>query len=413
MNRFLVFFLCVVLLFSVAGCGNEKESSMMDTSVSVETEAVKRESLSSESTYVGTVSAEGTASVISMVSGTVKEVYVSTGDTVTAGAALCRFDDESARLALRNAQVGYNSAVQAQSGAEKAYNSTVAGYGGEDLEIIKSQVEMAEKNYNATVALFEVGAASKIEVEQAEQAYNSAKASMESAKSGLEAAKSNVDASGAGIQSAEVGLASAEYQLSLYRLTSPISGVVESVSVIPNNFTASGTVAFVISNAKNKTVTFYVTNDVMKNMTAGQPVEISAQNGTYSGSVSEISGIVDSYTGMFKIKALINDAGEIPDGLSVSVTTVSNTAKNAIVVPSDSLYFDDGIPFVYKVQDGKAVRADVEVILYTKEKVAIASGLSDTDVVITSWSSTLKNGAVIRVEEEKEETSDTEEVTAE
>lgn len=400
MNKIFAFFLCGVLVLSFAGCGDTKESVMMDTSVSVKTAPVEKGNLSTDSTYIGTVSAEGTASVIALVSGTVEEVYVSTGDTVSAGAALCRFDDESARLTMSSAQAGYDSAVQAYNSAEKAYNSSVAGYGGDELKIIKDQVAMAEENYNATVELFNVGAASRIEVDQAKQALDSAKASLEAADTGLEATRSNVEAAKTGMQSAKVGLASAEYQLSLYRLTAPISGVVESVGVIPNNFTASGTVAFVISNAKNKTVTFYVTNEVMKNMTVGQAVTVSAQNGNYSGAVSEISGIVDSYTGMFKIKAIINEATDIPDGLSVSVTTVSDTATDAIILPSDCLYFDNGVPFVYKVQEGKAVRTDVEVSLYTKEKVAISSGLSDTDTVVTSWSSSLKNGAIIRTEDE-------------
>lgn len=412
MNKIFAFLLCGAFVFSFAGCGETKESAMMDTSVSVKTEPVARGNLSTDSTYIGTVSAEGTASVIALVSGTVEEVYVSTGDNVSAGAALCKFDDESARLTMSSAQAGYDSAVQAYNSAEKAYNSTVAGYGGSDLKLISDQVAMAEENYNAAVELFNVGAISRIEMDQAKQAYESAKASLAAADTGLEAARSNVDTAKTGMQSAEVGLASAEYQLSLYRLTAPISGVVESVGVIPNNFTPSGTVAFVISNAKNKTVTFYVTNEVMKNMTVGQPVTVSAQNGSYSGAVSEIGGIVDQYTGMFKIKAIINEAADIPDGLSVSVTTVSDTATDAIILPSDCLYFDDGIPFVYKVQDGKAVRTEVEVSLYTKEKVAVSSGLSDSDTVITSWSSSLKNGVVIKTEEKPiSETAD--EVAAE
>ena len=413
MNKIFAFFLCIVLMFSFAGCAGETKSEKMDTTVSVETVVVERGSLSAESTYIGTMSAEGTASVISLVSGTVEDVYVSTGDVVSAGDVLCRFDDESALLTMRNAEAGYNSARQAYNSAEKAYNSTVASYGGENLKIIEDQVRMAEENYDATLALFEAGAASRLEVDQAKQAFDSATAGLNSAKAGLEAAKSNVETARAGMQSAEVGLASAEYQLSLYRLETPISGVVESVSVIPNNFTPSGTVAFVISNAKNKTVTFYVTNEVMKNMTIGQPVTVSAQHGEYSGTVSEIGGIVDSKTGLFKIKALIDEAGDIPDGLSVSVTTVSNTTEDSIVVSSDSLYFDNGQPYVYRVEDGKAVRVDVEVSLYTKEKIAIASGLSDNDVIITSWSSNLKDGAVIRVNEENETDVASGEVTAE
>lgn len=51
---------------------------------------------------------------------------------------------------------------------------------------------------------------------------------------------------------------------------------------------------------------------------------------------------MDAATGLFQIKALIDGAQDLPDGLSVSVTTVSSVARDAIVVPNDVLYFDNG-----------------------------------------------------------------------
>lgn len=413
-------FLCAALLFSFAGCSKD-EPQMMNTTVSVETSAVSRGSLSASSTYIGTISAEGTASVVSLVSGTVEHVAVSMGDTVSAGDLLCSFDDESASLTLQSALASYESAKaslgsarEGYNSAQKGYDSAVANHGGEDMSIIEDQVRTAKENYEATKALFDIGAASRLEVDQALQAYNTAKAGLDAAKNSLsataaniESARAGVEAAEAGVQAAEVGVASAEYQLSLYRITSPISGTVESVNVISDNFTPSGTVAFVISNADNKTVTFYVTDEVMKNIAVGQAVTVSARNAEYSGTVSEISGIVDPQTGLFRIKALINDAKELPDGLSVSVTTISDNAENSIIIPSDALYFDNGVAYVYTVSDNTARRTDVSVSLYTKEQTAISGGLSDGDIIITSWSETLKNGSPLNIVNQPEGSSDT------
>ena len=151
----------------------------------------------------------------------------------------------------------------------------------------------------------------------------------------------------------------------------------------------------------------------MKKMKIGQGVTVSSQNGNHSGTVTEISGIVDSHTGMFKVKALVDNARDLPDGLSVSVTTVSNVSSNAVIVSSDCLYFDNGVAYVYTAKEGKAVRTDVEVSLYTKEKTAISAGISDEDIIITSWSSGLKNGAKIEIKAEKNDDSETDEVTTE
>ena len=372
MKRTISAVLCAALALTLAGCAEEKEP-MLDRTVTVETTAAQTGELSTESTYIGTISAEGTASVVSLVSGNVEEVMVSVGDTVSAGDPLCRIDDESARLALQNAQAAYQS-------AQESYNSAQAGYGGADLPVLEEQLRLAQDNYEDTQHLFEMGAASQAEVDQANQA----------------------------LLSAQVGVNSAQYQLSLYNMTAPISGVVEAVNLTLNNFAASGTVAFVISNGSNKTVTFYVTDQVRQTLTAGQEVSVVSDGRTYQGAVTEISGVVDAATGLFKVKAVINEAQSLPDGLAVELTTTAYRSSGAVLIPSDAVYFDEGNAYVYVAQDGTAVRTEVTVGLYTADTIAVTSGLTAGDEVITTWSAGLKDGAPIRLagQEEADGTAD-------
>ena len=386
MKRTISAVLCAALALTLAGCAEEKEP-MLDRTVTVETTAAQTGELSTESTYIGTISAEGTASVVSLVSGNVEEVMVSVGDTVSAGDPLCRIDDESARLALQNAQAAYQS-------ARESYNSAQAGYGGADLPVLEEQLRLAQDNYEDTQHLFEMGAASQAEVDQANQALLSAQAGVEAARAGLSSAR-------AGIQSAQVGVNSAQYQLSLYNMTAPISGVVEAVNLTLNNF-ASGTVAFVISNGSNKTVTFYVTDQVRQTLTAGQEVSVVSDGRTYQGAVTEISGVVDAATGLFKVKAVINEAQSLPDGLAVELTTTAYRSSGAILIPSDAVYFDEGNAYVYVAQDGTVVRTEVTVGLYTADTIAVTSGLTAGDEVITTWSAGLKDGAPIRLAGQEE-----------
>lgn len=382
MNRKYLILLSGALLLVMAGCQAQDTEPPMDPTVTVETAAAQTGNLSTQSTYIGTISAEGTASVVSMVSGNVEQVTVSVGDTVSAGDLLCRFDDESARLSLQNAQAAVNS-------ARESYNSAVSGYGGDDLSVLREQLRMAQNNYDAMSALLETGGAAQVEVDQAYQSLLGAQAALESAQATLNSAQ-------AGIQSAQVGVESAQYQLSLYNLTSPISGVVEAVNITENNFTPSGQVAFIISNGSNKTVTFYVTEEVRQQLKVGQAVSVASGGGTYSGAVTEVSGVVDSSTGLFRVKAIIEGAQALPDGLSVSLTTVTHQEEGAVIVPVDALYFSGGEAYVYVMEDGKAVRADVELALYTTEEAAV-SGLPEGTQVITTWSATLRDGAPVQL----------------
>lgn len=383
MKRTISALLCCTLVLALAGCQEQTEEPLLDTTVTVETAAAQTGDLSTQSTYIGTISAEGTASVVAMVSGNVEQVAVSVGDTVTAGDFLCRIDDESARLGLQNAQAAVNS-------AQESYNSALANYGGADLPVLQEQLRLAQDNYEDTQVLLEIGAASQAEVDQAYQALLSAQA-------GLDAARASLNSAQAGIQSARVGVESAQYQLSLYNLTSPISGVVEAVNVTENNFAASGTAAFVISNGSNKTVTFYVTDSVRQTLTPGQAVTVDYNGQTYEGAITEIGGVVDAQVGQFQVKAVIDGAQDLPDGLSVELTTTAHQANGAVLIPSDAMFFEDGISYVYVVQDGKAVRTDVTIGLYTADQIAVTDGLTPGDQVITTWSASLRDGADVRL----------------
>ena len=66
MKRTISAVLCAALALTLAGCAEEKEP-MLDQTVTVETTAAQPGELSTESTYIGTISAEGTASVVSLV----------------------------------------------------------------------------------------------------------------------------------------------------------------------------------------------------------------------------------------------------------------------------------------------------------------------------------------------------------
>ena len=188
------------MLFVFAGCSAKEEPAMMDPTVYVETVTAEIGELSTEGTYVGTISAEDTARVVSLVAATVEDIYVTTGDVVSAGDMLCQFDDEAARLTYESAAAGHNSALQAYNSAVQGYNSTVATYGGEDLDIVKAQVDMAQENYDATLELHKIGAASEIEVDQAKQALDSAKAGLEATEAGLSASQASVQTAQAGVR---------------------------------------------------------------------------------------------------------------------------------------------------------------------------------------------------------------------
>ncbi len=201
----------------------------------------------------------------------------------------------------------------------------------------------------------------------------------------------------AGLAQAQVGLDSAAYQQSLYTLTAPITGTVESVGLTKDGMASASSIAFTISNKDTMVVTFYVAEDVRDELTAGQPVTVSRGGNTYSGAITEIGNAVDMQKGLFKVKATIYDMPDIASGVTASITTTCHSANNVVVIPCDAVYYENGSAYVFVARDSVAVKTPVETGIYNDTDIAITSGLIEGQQVITTWSANLMDGSSITI----------------
>ena len=273
-----------------------------------------------------------------------------------------------------------------------------------------SAIESAYSAYISSQSTFETVDS---QLSQLETQRDSLKAQKETAEGTLDITQSEtynetVASLQAGLAQAQVGLDSAAYQQSLYTLTAPISGTVESVGLTKNGMASASSIAFTISNKNTMQVTFYVTEDVRDEFTAGQAVTVSRGSSTYGGTITEIGNAVDMQKGLFKVKATIYDMPDLASGVTASVTTTCHSAKDVIVIPCDAVYYENGDAYVFVARDGTAVKTPVETGIYDDQNIAITSGLIEGQQVITTWSANLIDGCAITVpgQEEAEETAD-------
>lgn len=277
----------------------------------------------------------------------------------------------------------------------------------------EKNLEPAQKGYEQAKAALENVEKLESSIDQLETQRDSLKAQKETAEGTLDITKSEtynetVASLQAGLAQAQVGLDSAAYQQSLYTLTAPISGTVESVGLTKNGMASASSIAFTISNKNTMQVTFYVTEDVRDEFTAGQAVTVSRGSSTYGGTITEIGNAVDMQKGLFKVKATIYDMPDLASGVTASITTTCHSAKDVIVIPCDAVYYENGDAYVFVARDGTAVKTPVETGIYDDQNIAITSGLIEGQQVITTWSANLIDGCAITVpgQEEAEETAD-------
>ena len=196
------------------------------------------------------------------------------------------------------------------------------------------------------------------------------------------------------LQAASVGVDSAKMQLDFYTVKAPISGVVEAANVKKEDMAAVGNPAYIISNKDSMTVTFNVTEKAKNTMNVGDHVTVERNGETFDGTITEIGTMAGQQTKLFQVKATIPGAGDkLPNGVSVKVSATTEKEDGNTLVPFDALYFSGGDAYVYCVVDNKLVRTSVTVGLMDDDYAIIEEGLDTDSLVVSNWSSKLRNGA--------------------
>ena len=224
-------------------------------------------------------------------------------------------------------------------------------------------------------------------------------ANKQTAALSLDSAAASVNSAQVGAAGAKIAIDSAEYQLDMYTLKAPISGVIEAVNVKEHDFATPSTPAYIISNKDTMTVTFYVSEGIRNTLMVGQQVSVDRNGKLFDAAITEIGSMIDQTTGLFAVKACVSAPDEsMLTGCSVKVTADTYSQGNVLLIPYDAVYYDDSQPYVYVAVDGVVERRDIETGIFDEQTITVMSGLSVEDQLITSWSANLREGALISIQ---------------
>ena len=313
--------------------------------------------------------------------------------------------------ALSDAQS--NPTDQAKQEAANAKKSILDTYSS-NLSSLESSKDSLESSIKQTEASISTAKNSNcIIVEQADiardqksdyQNYtratigNGGLASLAQAQAGVVQAEAGVVQSKAGITQAQAAVDAAKLQLDYANVTAPVSGIITSKGVTKNNMTSTGSVAYTIMSDGSKFVVFYVSEDIMRELQVGQSITVEKNNEELEAVITENPQVADANTGLFMVKARVNGNEDLVSGIKVKLNMTTKHADNVMTLPIDAVYHESEKSFVYTYVNGKANKVYVETGLYDDEKIEIISGITTDDQVITTWSSQLRNGSEVKVE---------------
>ncbi|WP_297810540.1 efflux RND transporter periplasmic adaptor subunit [uncultured Helicobacter sp.] len=268
----------------------------------------------------GTLSPTHEVSIGSVISGIVLEVLVDVNDEVSKGQVLAKIDSESIEQDLYR--------YEAQLESAKA-----------QLKSARVTLEEKQWQYKQLQALFKTTGGktpSKLDLQSAKTSYN--------------AALSEVELREANIKEIETAIRSTQVDLKNAHITTPIDGVVLSRSIEVGQSVAASFQApefFIIAESlEEMELNVSISEADIGKVKVGQSVKFSVDSypqKTFEALVDRVNfGASESTDNIVSYEARIYVSNKdllLKPGMSATADIVTDSAKNALLIPSSALYF--------------------------------------------------------------------------
>jgi RND family efflux transporter MFP subunit len=304
--------------------------------------------------YVATLKSRDSAVVMPEVEGQITQIYVHSGDRVSAGAALMQIDPRK-----------QEATVSSQEQIRAAQEANVA---------------LAQQQFDRTSGLFKAGVVSKQDLDQAKAALDTAKAQL---------------------QSLDAQVKQQQVQLHYYRVLAPREGIVGDVPVRVGDRVVTSTLLTTVDQPGALEAYLYVPVERSSQLKMGMTVEIVDASGkTLAESrITFISPQVDSSTQSILAKATVSNHRERLRTSQFIRARVIWGERHAPRVPVLSVITLGGQHFVFVAQteNGKIVAR--QKMLHVGEMIGndyvVLDGINAGDKIIVSGTQFLTDGATV------------------
>jgi len=199
----------------------------------------------------------------------------------------------------------------------------------------------------------------------------------------------------------EAALALADAKLAKLTISAPFSGIIGLRSVSVGDYVKEGADMVNLEAIDPLKVDFRVPEVYLTQLGVGQTLELTldAMPGrSYEGKVLAINPLIDAAGRSVVIRAQVkNQDSVLRPGMFARVRLFTRDTQEALVVPEQAVVPQGDEWFVYRVVEGKAQRAKVDVGQRREGKAEIVKGLEDGDIVVTAGHLKLRDGVPVQV----------------
>lgn len=410
-----------MMTWLVAPLFNAPEEAFIERVVSVETMTVSQSSFEESYRSVAFISPLVVTQAAFQNVGTITQINVKEGDRVVVNQILARIDDEQSRLQLQNAREGLSSAqfnlesAQANAQTQKSlYDKAVADDEARISELREEQIQAKVKRDEAlsvyeanrdefgdesTITITSLNTYNQAEIEYqiATTQYESALDNGESnevlvARGRYEASLANVNANQSQVNIAKNNVSQAETNLSNTTLRASVNGTVVRVVGNVNELATPLAPVVVIASDELKAV-FGVPFQWLPSLFINQDIEVFNSTNTIMAKITSIAPLPDQSSRTYEVGVKL-DANVFPIGSSVSVSIALDEVAG-VWLPITSI-MNDGQPYVFVVEEGRAIKRRISLVGFNNTDVRVDGLLANEEVIVNGIKS-LRSGTLVKV----------------
>jgi multidrug efflux pump subunit AcrA (membrane-fusion protein) len=376
------------------GCAKKAEQKG-PAGLPVSTITASKGDITATFTLTGVVAPRQQATLSCVVSGPVKDVYVSLGEYVKAGELLVKIDDSTLQA----------QRAQAASHLDQVRANDVGGSATAQANLASAKIayDNAESNLQRNQALFKQGYVSQTSMDTAQSQAAAAEAAYRAAQITAQNANlqtGNTTSAYAEIQNAQAALDAINTQIAQTNVTAPFDGIVTQRSVDRGALATASTPLVTVSQLNPAWINVGIPDDDLAYVHTGTPVDITVDTLTarvWRAHVKVVNAAASSGTLSYLTHIEVPNADyTLKAGMVANARFQQATHRNVVVIPRVAVYQTETGNAVYVVNDGKAKSVPVKLGLQTLDKVEV-SGIEPGTQVITQRPDALQDGSVVSV----------------
>ena len=352
-------FIAILLVIAVSGCSGQNTQK-----VTVTTAVASQHEIETTLDFSGVLLPNQTVDISSKITGQVIALGSKVGSPVKAGDQLIKLDTESLNGQLMQAEASLQSA---QAAAQAAENQT---------SISKVNLNTAQINYDRTKLLFDSGAVSQSQLDDAQDKLNIAATQYANASGPAQAQAA------ASISTANANIKSLNVQKNNATIKSPLNGIITNQNLNLGQVVSPGVTLISIADTSILKMKSTVSQDKLPLLALGQEMNIridSYPDRIFKGTITTIGPTAVNTGEVFPVEISLQNESGLMAGLSAHTSLISKT--QGIIIPTASLIQNNRASYVFVIENDLAMKRIVKTGLRNDTEVQIIEGLSEGERV--------------------------------